>query len=398
MREFYVYGFRSRDEYTSLSARSYDNERRRVESWLEDYMQFRQTPEGKTVFLSIDSRVTRHNPLYKAWKTKSFTDGDITLHFILFDILHFPEVVMNLNQLAEEIDARLASFDEPMTFDESTIRKKLKEYEEEGLIVTEKRGRTLYYRRSGDDFVCPADALDFFSEVAPCGVIGSYLLDKQDPHRELFAFKHHYITGALDSEILCALLAAIGEKREVEITTVGRLREKPNKDTVAPLQIRVSAQSGRQYLMAYSLSRKNLMSFRIDNIISVIPGEPVPGIDAMRRLLLTIETNLWGVSTRGLYRGNLEHVEFTVTYGPDEEYIHRRLVREKRCGTVEKLDERTSRFSADVLDTSELVPWIRTFICRITQLSFSNEDAEYRFRSDMEEMYKLYGLRGGDGT
>ena len=87
MRDFYIYGFKSRDEYTRKSARSYDDERRRLESWLGDYMQFRQTGDGKNVFISIDSRVTHHNPLYKAWKTKSFTDGDITLHFILMDIL-----------------------------------------------------------------------------------------------------------------------------------------------------------------------------------------------------------------------------------------------------------------------------------------------------------------------
>ncbi len=52
-------------------------------------MQFRQTPEGKNVFISIDSRLSNHNPLYKAWKTKSFTDGDITLHFIFVGILVF---------------------------------------------------------------------------------------------------------------------------------------------------------------------------------------------------------------------------------------------------------------------------------------------------------------------
>lgn len=34
MREFYVYGFKSREEYNKKSARSYDDERRRVESWL----------------------------------------------------------------------------------------------------------------------------------------------------------------------------------------------------------------------------------------------------------------------------------------------------------------------------------------------------------------------------
>lgn len=68
MREFFVYGFKSREEFTHKSARSYDNERRRMESWLGDYMKFRQTPEGKNVFLSVNSRLTRHNPLYRAWR------------------------------------------------------------------------------------------------------------------------------------------------------------------------------------------------------------------------------------------------------------------------------------------------------------------------------------------
>lgn len=55
MREFYVYGFKSRTEYDAKSARSYDDERRRLESWLGDYMRFTQTPEGKNVFLSVIS-------------------------------------------------------------------------------------------------------------------------------------------------------------------------------------------------------------------------------------------------------------------------------------------------------------------------------------------------------
>ena len=56
MREFFVFGFKSRDEYSLKSARSYDNERRRVESWLGEYMSFGQTETGKRVFLSVDSR------------------------------------------------------------------------------------------------------------------------------------------------------------------------------------------------------------------------------------------------------------------------------------------------------------------------------------------------------
>lgn len=87
MREFYVYGFKSRDEYGMKSARSYDNERRRIESWLGDYMSFHQESSGKKVFLSMDSRRVPCNPLYKAFKAKSFTDKDITLHFYIMDLL-----------------------------------------------------------------------------------------------------------------------------------------------------------------------------------------------------------------------------------------------------------------------------------------------------------------------
>ena len=104
MREFYVYGFRSRDEYNMKSARSYDDERRRIESWLSDYMGFRNTSDGKNVFISIDSRETRHNPLFSAWKARSFTDGDITLHFIIFDILSSPDVKLTFSQIAEITD------------------------------------------------------------------------------------------------------------------------------------------------------------------------------------------------------------------------------------------------------------------------------------------------------
>ncbi len=66
MREFCVYGFKSRGEYDTKSARSYDNERRRIESWLGHYMTFVRTAEGKTMFISIHSRISSHKPLYKA--------------------------------------------------------------------------------------------------------------------------------------------------------------------------------------------------------------------------------------------------------------------------------------------------------------------------------------------
>ena len=396
MREFYVYGFKRREEYTAKSARSYDDERRRMESYLGDYMGFRQTPEGKRVFISLDSRRVRHNPLYAAWKAKSFTDGDITLHFLLFDILDAPTTALSLADITAALDARLAAFPAPRLFDASTVRKKLGEYVSEGLVETEKRGKTLYYRRAADAPMLDAAALDFFSEVAPCGVIGSYILDKIAPHADVFAFKHHYITGAVDSEMLYALLCAMQEKRFVTLTVLSR-RGGMHTQTVVPLRIFVSVQSGRQYLLAYAVGTGRITSFRIDNITAVEAGEVCAHFDAQRQKLDSMRAHMWGVSTQSRARRRMEQVSFTVRYGDDEAHIHRRLEREKRCGTVERLDVHTSRFTAELYDAAEILPWMRTFLCRIVSYSFSNAAVEARFAADIEEMYRMYGITDAEG-
>lgn len=396
MREFYVYGFKSREGYQTKSARSYDDERRRLESWLGEHMRFVRTPEGKNVFISIDSRTIRHNPLYNAWKAKSFTDGDITLHFILFDILHDPGVKRSIAQLLQEIDEKyLAGFETPMMFDESTLRKKLKEYCEAGIILAEKEGRKLYYRRADTpDISQLVDALHYFSEVAPCGVIGSFILDKAQAHTDAFTFKHHYITGAIDSGVLAALFAAMQQKRAVTVTNMSRKKDMPRRSRIVPLRVLISVQNGRQHLFAYLPDYNVFTSYRIDYLSNVKPEEPTPRFDELRAELDRMQSKMWGVSIKRNKWGKdrLEHVEFTVKVADNEGYIVKRLEREKRIGRVEKLDEHTYRFSADVYDTSEMIPWIRTFICRIEKMNFSNRTVENQFKKDLEAMYRMYGI------
>ena len=88
IRDYYKVNFmctdlKERKDYDKKSSRSYDNERRRIESWLGEYMCFTNESDGKSAFLSLDSRTVLHNPLYKAFKAKSFTDKDIMLHFYI---------------------------------------------------------------------------------------------------------------------------------------------------------------------------------------------------------------------------------------------------------------------------------------------------------------------------
>ena len=384
MRSFYVYGFKHRGDYDEKSARGYDNERRRIESWLGDYMRFGQDADGRRVFLSVDSRAMPENPLYRAFRTKSFTDRDIMLHFQLLDML--PEKDgMAIFEIMEELSDRLNAFDEGDAPDESTVRKKLAEYEKLGLVTKMKRGRESVYRKS----VCPLeleswrDAAAFFSEVAPLGVIGSFMQDHIQEKSGFFRFKHHYILNALDSEIVYAFAEAISEGRSVQF----RCRGQENR--VLPLKLYISTQTGRQYLLGW-LPRSDRFSFwRLDLIDAVKTGEPIDPPPALEERLREFRRHAWGVSATG--SDALDHIEMTLCVDPDEGFIVQRLEREKRCGTVERLDETHWRFSADVYDAQEMLTWVRSFTGRITRLACTNPVVTARFANDLEAMSALYG-------
>ena len=396
MRDFYVYGFKSRTEYDQKSSRSYDDERRRIESWMGDYMGFRNTSEGKNIFISIDSRRINHNPLYKAFKAKSFTDGDITLHFIIFDILSDPSVSLTLKEIISEIEGYLSDFDEPFTFDESTVRKKLKEYCELGIIHSEKKGRTVCYSRMPDtDLSGLGDAISFFSEAGQLGVVGSTLLDKDTDDGDIFTYKHHYITDTFESEILYSIFDAMSEKRMIRISSVGRKKKRENEYDVIPLKIYVSSQTGRRYLAAKDTVRGDYLTLRLDYIHDVIPLDVTDSFDQEREEFDKVRDNMWGVSGKITGKRGLEHVRLTLHIGEGEEHIWERLEREKRNGTVNRTDDETAVFECDVYDSFEMIPWIRSFTCRITGLEMTNKEAENRIKRDLTEMYEMYGI-GGD--
>lgn len=382
MRSFYVYGFRHRQEFDAKSARSYDNERRRVESWLGDYMKFGQDGDGKRVFLSVDSRSVPHNPLFRAFKAKSFTDLDITLHFLLMDLLDAQEG-MTLSGILDELEGYLDDFETAQLPDESSLRKKLSEYEKIGLVRKKKQGRQVLYYLEGTPHALSgwADAAAFFSEAAPLGVVGSYLLDKLENQPEDFRFKHHYILNALDSEILYALFLAMGENRKVTIL------QRQRSTQVLPLKIYISTQTGRRYVLGRSAGRFRF--FRLDMIDAVKPEEPA-GIDAqLEEELKAFQSRVWGAAAK--QSGKTEHLQMVIHAEASENYVVQRLYREKRCGTVTELDGGNWRFEADVFDALEMLPWIRTFTGRIVSLQSTNPEVENRFYGDLAVMQAMYG-------
>ncbi len=392
MREFYIYGFKSRDEYTAKSARSYDNERRRIESWLGDFMFFKQNSAGKNVFLSVDSRQIPHNPLYKAFKAKSFTNKDITLHFYILDILSEKNTASSKEIVDIINDKYLSLCSALVSIDESTIRKKLKEYQALGILQCEKTGREAYYKRTdyiNTDINSWSDALSFFSEYNPLGVIGSFLLDKTNDNSDIFRFKHHYILHALDSDILCQLLLAINEKRAVELDLKSLRNGRSYKRNICPLKIYISTQTGRQYILGYHYHSSHMVFFRLDAIKNVTLGNKENKFELYLESQKKFDAHLWGVST-GIDR-TLDHIEMTIHIENGEEYILQRLNREKRHGEIEIIDEHTCKFTAHIYDATELLPWLRTFIGRITDLKCTNQSVIDIFYDDINKMKEMYG-------
>lgn len=391
MRQFYVYGFRSRSEFDMKSARGYDNERRRVESWLGEYMRFRQEDDGKIVFMSIDSRSTPHNPLYKAFKTKSFTDNDITFHFYVIDVLSGGEEY-TVTEILDLFDSEyLFDFQDAKGFDESNVRKKIKEYVKLGIIKERKAGREVYLslRKSNVPLETWTDAMNFFSEENPLGVIGSYFLDRQEESESAFRFKHSYIFSAIDSQVLYTLVEAVGEERDVNVNIRKSDGTLERNVLLHPIKLYLSTQSGRQYLLCYHSVLEKIVFVRIDNIEDAEIKEKNSASGAYKEESEKLRSHLWGVA---LGKGDsLERVEMTIHISDDEEFIYKRLQREKRCGAVERTDKNTCRFTAEVYDAMEMVPWIRTFFGRIKDFYCSEPKVAERLREDMRKLREFYG-------
>lgn len=391
MREFYVFGFRNRDEVGSKSARSYDNERRRIESWLGEYMSFHQDSNGRAQFLSVDTRSMNQNPLYQAFKAKSFTDNDLILHFFLLDMLD--EEWMGFREIVDGLyDNYFSDTTTEVDMDETTIRNKLKEYVELGLIERRKVGKAFEYRRSIDTLELESfkEAIAFFTEANPLGVVGSYIQDKEDMSSDTFLFKHQYMLYALDSEILYHLLDAISKHRIVEIKVKGTKKTNISSMRLLPMRIYVSASNGREHVLAFDYLGNHFTFVRLDNIRSVKLEEPESNWDDFEEKYIKFSKNQWGLSRYQSKDRSLDHVEMTIHIEPYEEHIINRLEREKRNGSVIKIDEETYKYVVDTRDAYELMPWIRTFICRIVKLESTNEVLVTNFYDDLDKLIKMY--------
>jgi hypothetical protein len=389
MRDFYVYGFKSRTDFHQRSARTYDNERRRIESYLGGSMRFMYGSGGKRVFVSVDASRIPENPLYNAWKSKSFTDNDVLLHFLLLDCLL--KGALALEPLCDMVCTRGGQ-----VFDIQTVRNKCNEYVREGLLRSEKQGKKLVYTISPmtihslmPDSAPLLDAIAFFQGAAPFGEIGSFLMDNAGLHNELFSYKHHYIVHTLESGVLLDMLKAIRENRAVSFDSRSERTGRLSTIQAVPLSIFVSCVTGRRYVCTYHLTRKRFLCFRLDYVLTVRLLDPYPEADALKLKLNENIDKIWGVSFGGASHGDTLDMTLRIDRRT-ESYVFDRLVREGRGGTAEWLDGQTARYTKTAFDVCEASPWVKTFCGRILSLKSTNTEVVRRFHDDMARMAAMY--------
>lgn len=394
MRDFYVYGFKSREDFTRKSLRSYDNEKRRIETYLADHMAFAYDQNGKKVFLSVDSSEITENPLYRLLKVKSFTKNDITLHFLILDILYTGQA-FSVSEITDYLYAEyIQQFTQPLEMDCSTVRNKLNEYVRLGILEKQKQGRKLVYFRCPQSiaFADLHQTIQFFSAYSPLGVLGDFLLDQMESRNTLFSLKHRYIMHILEAEILLDLLRAMQEQRAVQISNHKASAEKETQLHILPLRIIISTHSGRRYVAGYCYKNKSILTYRLDYIKSVKMLEICPDYPFYLQELQILQDCSWGTALQR--RKTLEKLKVTFFIRPGEEYVVKRLQRERRQGNLQKMNDTTYIFSISLADTREIKPWLRTFIGRILDLECSNIQMQEEFFQDIQEMYTLYGLEG----
>lgn len=393
VRDFFVYGFKTREEFKEKSPRTYDNERRRIESWLSGFVNRDYTAKGKNISLAIDSNLLDTNPLYRVWKTKSFTDNDIMLHFFLLDFLS-AEKGRTIEAITDGILDKYAVF-----FDVQTVRRKCNSYVKEGLLRKEKQGRDMLYLKNPDfqniltDFPPLKDAVKYYQLSAPLGIIGNTILDTISEENKTFRVKHSFFVHTLEDEVLLQILDAMQRQYSVKLFTKGTRSGRESAQTGIPLQIFTSTRTGRRFLCLYSMKTARFTTIRMDAVKSLQLLEPVRDYNTLREALKRNHPYIWGVSFQNNGRSHTEWVKLTLHIQENSEaFILERLKREGKGGMINRIAPDTYTYEKEVFDSNEMLPWIRTFIGRILDIECSSSRLKARFLGDMKAMYQLYDI------
>lgn len=392
-RDFFIYGFKGRSHYSTLSPRSYDNERRRIESYLSDLIVRNRDKNGKTISISSNTTAKTSNPLFKVWQTKSFTKNDCFLHFVILDILSVHDQGLGVGEIAEIISKEYtieANID--YLIDSMTIRNKLNEYTKLGILKAKKCGKALYYSLESNPLsnLTPsaseglANALSYYNNVLPAGFIGHSMGRLEDSP---FIYRQIFFAQIFDDELLLQILNAIGQKRIISL--LSNRNDRDLKNTVIPLKILSNTKTGRRYLAVLYTGKRKYATIRLDSIKSVSLGDICQNYDSIKEAYEAKLQKAFSIIHQGNERLHWIKVLLSINEAT-EQYVLERIRREGKHGVITKTDKDTFEYSIEVADTLEMVPWLRTFIGRIIKIEGTEAHIIAQFNRDIDTLASMY--------
>lgn len=359
-QDFFIYGYNGRGDFPFISDRMYDNELRRIKSYLKNYVITTQTKDKKTISISSNTIYDTINPLFELFSGKSFTSKDCFLHFVLLDILSNYKT-KTLNEIYDEI---LDNYD-PIDLDIMTVRNKLHEYIDLGIIILSKENNKNLYTLQNQIIIDDklVETLIFFQNIVPLGYILNPITSNK---KSSYIYKQVFFSNVLDDEYVLILLNAIGNKQPILIKQRGRKNNVIVKGM--PIGIYQNMITGRRYLKV--MKKGNSVFVRIDKI------EKVSYLDT--------EYTLFEENNKKEYIKVLIHID------DNEMFIVDRIYREINEENIIKIDENTYQFTLYYSNLFDSIPYVRSYFGRILKLESDNKQVLTKLERDLFSTISLY--------
>ena len=251
--------------------------------------------------------------------------------------------------------------------------------------------------------------LDFYSKYYMFGEVGVFLLDRmENSSMSPFRLKHEHYMQALNDYNCIDLLYAIEQGKWCRIQYKHGMNGEKIELLCYPIEIRVGFRNGRESLVYYEPFQECYTTLRLEFIESICYCEDQDIRQALQKydgrytnqfIDMEIENakslikNSWGISTTVGQQKNamtpaiLHKVKMRIAFDPKMEgFIRRRLQRGCRLGQVVVNEtEGYIDFEVEVTDAGELIPWVRSFYCRIISCEGIPED-RFEMKKDVEMM------------
>ena len=371
LRDIYIFGCFSRDDYISkgISGRKYDNEQRRIASYLPSKF-IKKKRDGKRVlpYCSYDMTETSENFIAETYRNKSFTILDAMSYFFILSVLENKQGI-TLSEILEII---------PEENDEITDDY-FAAFEDSELI----------------DLYC---LLEFVKNVSPIEMPYFFLQRKLKLYLSVernvelsditsFQYKHNHLFNVLDNDVAIEILKSIHSRRSLTLSR--RFRGEERVSTVVPLKIIHECIYGRQYMLYFDLEYEMIKTCRIDRIVSATVAEVVDD-SVFCKAVKSAETEKSSWCTSGL---GTEPATVIIEFCIDEQkeqYVLDRIRREGKDGKIEKIHDGLYNFSISVNDPLEMTPWIRSFGERAKVIQSKDGVLENHLIQDYERAIAKY--------